>query len=90
LKINYDEDLDTLTIVRRDGPVFRTVEVEYGLVDLDPDGEILAVEILGASGIIEQTLDVMEHPNLADALASRARRLLDEVTEQITGATERR
>jgi uncharacterized protein YuzE len=86
MKIHYDEDLDTLTIVRRDEPVARTVEIEYGLVDLDADGEILAVEVLGASEIVERTVEVVRQPNLADVLSSRARRLLDEVTEQISKA----
>lgn len=54
MKVHFNDDTDVLTIVLRDAPVHRTLEVEHGIVDLDEAGEILAAEIFGASDLIER------------------------------------
>lgn len=50
MKITYDPQTDTLTVVLKDTPVARSDEVRPGLiVDFDSDGGIVSLEMLGAS-----------------------------------------
>ena len=50
MNINYDEDADCLYIQFQQGTVHKTKKMEDGiLVDLDEDGKIFGIEIVGAS-----------------------------------------
>lgn len=83
MTVHFNEDTDTLTIVLRDVPVTRTVEIEHGIVDLDPDGEILAVEIYGASEVIERVAQLAMQPSLEHVLAARAASVLHDVQQRL-------
>lgn len=62
MKVHFNDDTDTLTIVLSDSPVHQTLEIEHGIVDLDGAGEILAVEIYGASDVITEGLRHADDP----------------------------
>lgn len=50
MKITYDPDTDTLTVVLRDVPVAESDEDKPGVIlDFDDAGEIVGFEILDAS-----------------------------------------
>ncbi len=50
MKITYDPDTDTLTVILRDAPVAESDEDRPGfIVDFDDEGEVVAFEILDAS-----------------------------------------
>ncbi len=83
MKVHFNDDADLLTIVLRDEPVHRTVEIEHGIVDLDASGEILSVEIFGATEIIEKVAELAMHPKLDQALAFRAAEVLADVQRQL-------
>jgi uncharacterized protein YuzE len=66
VRISFDSDVDGLTFVVSDRAVARTVEAGEGrLVDLDADGNVVAIEILGASHGI-QLQDLAESYDLED------------------------
>jgi uncharacterized protein YuzE len=86
MKVHFNEDADTLTIVLRNSPVSRTLEIEHGIVDLDGNGEILAVEIFGASEIVEQVAQLAMQPSLEHVLAARAASVLHDVQQAVAEA----
>ena len=50
MKITYDEDTDTLTVILKDAPVAESDEDKPGvMVDFDDQGDIVGFEILDAS-----------------------------------------
>ena len=50
MKVTYDPEVDALYILLRDVKSDDTLEVEQGvIVDLDPDGHIVGLEVLDAS-----------------------------------------
>lgn len=50
MNINYDKDADCLYIQFQQGTVHKTKKVENGiLVDLDENGKIFGIEIVGVS-----------------------------------------
>ncbi len=50
MRITFDTEVDALTLVVSSEPVERTVDVRDGrFIDLDADGNIVALEILDAS-----------------------------------------
>lgn len=54
MRVNYDPETDTLTVVFRDVPVSESDEEKPGIVlDYDDSGEIVSVEILDASRRVE-------------------------------------
>lgn len=83
MNVHFNEDTDVLTIVLRDAPVTRTLEIEHGIVDLDGDGEILAVEIFGASEVIERVAQLAVQPDLEHVLTVRAASVLHDVQQRI-------
>ena len=56
-KVNYDEGSDTLYILMKEGPEEEFIEVADGVViELDTSKEIIGIEILHASEILEPLL----------------------------------
>lgn len=86
MNVHFNEDADMLTIVISDEPVHRTIEIEHGIVDLDANGEILAVEILGATEVIQKVARLAMRPNLERALTARAAEVLHDVQQQLADA----
>lgn len=55
MKVSYDAQTDTLTVVFRDVPVAESDEARPGLIlDCDEDGNVVAIEILDASRRVEE------------------------------------
>ena len=61
----------------------RAVEIEHGIVDLDEAGEILAVEIFGASEVIERVAQLAMQPSLEHVLAARAASVVHDVQQRV-------
>lgn len=54
MRVNYDPETDTLTVVFRDVAIAESDEDKPGIVlDYDDEGEIVSVEILDASRRVE-------------------------------------
>lgn len=50
MKIEYDREVDALYIRIQEKEVFRTKELEEGInLDIDEDGKIIGLEIIGAT-----------------------------------------
>ena len=55
MKVIYDKDTDTLSIILRDGKVAESDEARDGLIlDYDKAGRLLSLELLDASEQIKQ------------------------------------
>ena len=86
MRVSYDKRMDTLLLVIHENvPVARTVEVKYGLVDVDEAGGIVAVELLGASALIEKAADMATQPDmntdLLDLLSQISREARDKLEQ---------
>jgi len=65
MKVQYDPQVDVLSILLSDGPVAESDETSPGVIlDYDSNGKVVAVEILNASKHAENPM------NLEYALAS--------------------
>ncbi len=54
MKIRYDADTDILLIILRDAPVVDTDEGQRGvIVDYDAEGELVAIEVVDASRLLD-------------------------------------
>jgi len=50
MKVIYDEETDTLSIIRRDGKIAESDEAREGLIfDYDRNGRLVSLELLDAS-----------------------------------------
>lgn len=50
MKITYDQDTDTLTVILKDAPVAESDEDKPGVIlDFDDQGDVVGFEILDAS-----------------------------------------
>lgn len=59
MKVTYDADTDTLTLVFREVPVVESDEEKAGIIlDFDAEGEVIAIEILDASTRVENPRQV--------------------------------
>lgn len=57
MKARYDEATDTLTLILRDAPVAESDEDNPGVIlDYGEDGSLVALEVLDASEIIQESL----------------------------------
>jgi len=84
MRVTYDEKVDALTVCLREGvPIARTVEVDLGLLDLDADGRIVALEVLGASAVFENAVELATQKDLAGDLPLALRICVDEAQEQL-------
>jgi uncharacterized protein YuzE len=59
MKVIYDKETDTLSIILRDGKVADSDEVSQGLIfDYDKSGRLLSLELLDASERVQQPRSV--------------------------------
>lgn len=57
MRIEYDEDLDIMYIRLKEGKYAFSEEInENTVIDLDPDGRILAIEILDVCDVLGKEL----------------------------------
>lgn len=55
MRVNYDANSDTLTVIFRDVPVAESDEEKPGLIlDYDEAGNIVSIEVLDASKRVEE------------------------------------
>jgi uncharacterized protein YuzE len=60
MKVIYDSETDTLTMLFRDEPVAESDELRQGIVvDYNQDGKIISVEILNASESIAEPQSIV-------------------------------
>ncbi len=59
MKVHYDPETDTLTVVFREAPVAESDEDKPGVIlDYDHDGNLVSVELLDASKRVEDPRSV--------------------------------
>jgi YD repeat-containing protein len=59
MRVNYDAETDTLTVIFRDGPVAESDEGKPGVIlDYDDQGNLLSIEVLDASVRVEEPRSV--------------------------------
>ena len=84
MRVSYDKKVDALMVrIREDAPIARTVEIEDGLLDLDAAGNIVALELLGASAIIERAAELATRKDLADDLLRALKRYVENAQERL-------
>lgn len=55
MKVRYDEETDTLTVILRDSPVAESDEARPGVIlDYDADGNLVSLELLDASARVQE------------------------------------
>jgi uncharacterized protein YuzE len=87
IRVYLDRDVDAARVVVSDEPITRTVRAEgFGYVDLDADGNVVAIELFGVSKQIEQMQREGHAPptrDLDEELRESATRLVDQAREHI-------
>lgn len=59
MKVNYDAQIDTLTVIFRDVPVAESDEDKPGVIlDYDAGGNLVSIEVLDASKRVEEPSSV--------------------------------
>jgi uncharacterized protein YuzE len=59
MKVFYDPETDTLTVILREGPAAESDESKPGVIlDYDEDGRLIALELLDASNRVEDPRSV--------------------------------
>ena len=84
--VHYDRDVDAMTIIVSKNPVARTVKTRFGLVDLDNDEGIVAIEVFAASKMLARARrgePAEPEPSLDDELRSAVTRYVDEARETV-------
>jgi uncharacterized protein YuzE len=79
VRYRYDGDVDALTLRFSNEPVARTQEVELGLIDLDADGKLVAIEVFSARKTVKR---VAESLSKAFSEASKATAPLEREFEE--------
>ena len=55
MKVRYDEETDTLTVILRDAPVAESDETRPGVIlDYDAEGNLVSLEVLDASARVHE------------------------------------
>lgn len=55
MKVEYDRNTDTLTVILREGPVAESDENKPGVIfDYDASGNLISIEVLDASQKVEE------------------------------------
>jgi uncharacterized protein YuzE len=63
VKITYDAETDTLRVVLKDVPIRESEEERSGVIlDYDADGQLVAFEVLDASGRVDEVDGVRPAP----------------------------
>ena len=59
MKVIYDRQTDTLSLILAEGPVSQSDEVREGIIiDYDREGRIVSVEVLDASGRVAEPTSI--------------------------------
>ena len=59
MKVRYDEETDTLTVIFRNAPVVESDEPKPGVIlDYDQDGNLTSIEVLDASRRVDEPTSV--------------------------------
>jgi len=59
MKVNYDSQTDTLTVILRDAAVAESDESKPGVIlDYDKEGNLISLEVLDASKRVEEPASV--------------------------------
>jgi YD repeat-containing protein len=59
MRVNYDGETDTLTVIFRDGPVAESDEDKPGVIlDYDDQGNLVSIEVLDASDRVQEPRSV--------------------------------
>lgn len=59
MKVHYDGQTDTLTVILREGPVAESDEDKPGIIlDYDSEGNLVSLEVLDASSRVEEPRSV--------------------------------
>ncbi len=59
MRVNYDAETDTLTVIFRDGPVAESDEGKPGVIlDYDDQGNLVSIEVLDASVRVQEPRSV--------------------------------
>lgn len=59
MKVIYDQETDTLTVIFKDAPVAESDESKPGVIlDYDNEGDIISIEILDASKRVTQVRNI--------------------------------
>lgn len=59
MKVTYDRETDSLTIILRDERIKESDEIRPGvIVDFGYDGGVVGFEILGASKVVQKTREI--------------------------------
>ncbi|MBI2148648.1 DUF2283 domain-containing protein [Candidatus Woesearchaeota archaeon] len=62
METRYDNDEDILNVEIREGKYWKSVELDNGVViDIDKEGNILAMEVLKASKVFSKTKEIIEN-----------------------------
>ncbi len=59
--LNYDENVDHLTIYRSDSTIERSIDTGLVILSLNREQEIVGIEIMGAWKNFKVPLDVLQH-----------------------------
>ena len=60
MKVTYDVESDSMTIVFRDVPIVESDEMSHNVIaDFDEAGEVVSIEVLRASKVVSDTEHVL-------------------------------
>jgi uncharacterized protein YuzE len=88
IRVYLDQEVDAARVVVSDEPIARTVRAEgFGFVDLDADGNVVAIELFKVSKQIKEARrqrdELTDAPNLEEELRLEASRLVKRAQERV-------